>query len=101
MIHAHESSTLDQTDFKAFLAALDNPVQANAVLISRAFDHHSEQVERAYVIDENRIRDYGAYGTRYECRTKLIRKLPPYEIPNIACKAKALNGAAHSAVLSK
>ncbi|MGZ5059934.1 MAG: type II toxin -antitoxin system TacA 1-like antitoxin [Methylobacter sp.] len=44
-MQAHESITLDPADFDAFLAALDEPVQANAAL-SRAFDRHSEQVER-------------------------------------------------------
>ncbi len=45
VIQAHESITLDTADFQAFLAALDEPVQPNAAL-SRAFDRHSEQVER-------------------------------------------------------
>ncbi len=45
VIQAHESITLGSADFEAFLAALDEPVQANAAL-SRAFDRHNEQVER-------------------------------------------------------
>lgn len=44
VIQAHGSITLGQADFEAFLAALDKPVQPNTAL-SRAFDHHSEQVE--------------------------------------------------------
>lgn len=45
VIQAHESITLAPTDFEAFLAALDEPVQVNAAL-SRAFDRHNEQVKR-------------------------------------------------------
>ncbi|TAN70197.1 MAG: DUF1778 domain-containing protein [Methylobacter sp.] len=45
VIQAHESITLHPADFEAFLAALDGPVQPSAAL-SRAFNRHSEQVER-------------------------------------------------------
>jgi uncharacterized protein (DUF1778 family) len=45
VIQAHESITLHPADFQAFLVALDKPVEANSAL-SRAFDRHSEQVER-------------------------------------------------------
>jgi len=45
VIQEHESITLQPKDFQAFLAALDEPVEPNAAL-SRAFNRHSEQVNR-------------------------------------------------------
>lgn len=45
VIQAHESITLQPSDFQDFLAALDKPMPANPAL-SRAFNRHSEQVER-------------------------------------------------------
>ena len=45
VIQAHESITLQPSDFQDFLAALDKPIPANAAL-SCAFNRHSEQVER-------------------------------------------------------
>jgi uncharacterized protein (DUF1778 family) len=45
VVQAHESITLTPTDFQAFLAALDTPVEPNAAL-NRAFDRHAKQVRR-------------------------------------------------------
>ncbi len=43
VVQAHESITLSQNDFEAFLNALDTPAQASASL-QRAFQRHAEQV---------------------------------------------------------
>jgi uncharacterized protein (DUF1778 family) len=43
VVQTHESITLKQEDFKAFLAALDAPAKPNAAL-KRAFKRHAEQV---------------------------------------------------------
>lgn len=45
VIQKHESITLQPTDFQAFLAALDQSAEPNAAL-SRAFNRHSEKVNR-------------------------------------------------------
>jgi uncharacterized protein (DUF1778 family) len=45
IVQAHESITLTEPDFKAFLAALDAPAKPNAAL-ERAFKRHAEQVVR-------------------------------------------------------
>jgi uncharacterized protein (DUF1778 family) len=45
VIQEHELITLQPADFQAFLAALDQSVEPNAAL-SRAFNRHSEQVNR-------------------------------------------------------
>ena len=45
VVQAHESITLTPTDFQAFLAALDTPVEPNAAL-NRAFDRHAKQIRR-------------------------------------------------------
>ena len=44
VVDAHESITLSQADFLAFLEALEQPAQPNPAL-ARAFARHSEQVE--------------------------------------------------------
>lgn len=43
VVQAHESLTLSEADFAAFLTALDAPPQTNAAL-QRAFQRHAEQV---------------------------------------------------------
>lgn len=43
VLEANESITLTQSDFAAFLAALDDPAPPNAAL-QRAFARHQEQV---------------------------------------------------------
>ena len=45
VVQANESITLTAMDFKAFLAALDGPVEPNAALAG-AFDRHAEQVRQ-------------------------------------------------------
>lgn len=45
IVQAHESITLTQADFQAFLAALDAPAEPNAAL-DRAFQRHAEQLVR-------------------------------------------------------
>jgi uncharacterized protein (DUF1778 family) len=40
IVKAHESITLTESDFQAFLAALDAPVKPNAAL-ERAFQRHA------------------------------------------------------------
>lgn len=45
IVQAHESITLTQADFQAFLAALDEPSEPNAAL-ARAFQRHAEQAVR-------------------------------------------------------
>lgn len=45
VVQTHESITLKQKDFEAFLAALDAPAQPNAAL-ERAFKRHADQVTR-------------------------------------------------------
>lgn len=45
VVQAHESITLKHSDFEAFLAALDTPIESNAAL-DRAFDRHDKQVRR-------------------------------------------------------
>src|SRR5436309_15155919 len=45
VVQAHESTTLTPTDFQAFLAALDTPVEPNAAL-NRAFDRHAKQIRQ-------------------------------------------------------
>ena len=45
VVQAHESITLTPTDFQAFFAALDTPVEPNAAL-NRAFDRHAKQIRR-------------------------------------------------------
>ena len=45
IVQSHESITLTEADFQAFLAALDAPVKPNAAL-NRAFERHDEQVTR-------------------------------------------------------
>jgi uncharacterized protein (DUF1778 family) len=43
VLQAHESITLSQADFDAFLAALDTPAQPEPAL-QRAFQRHAKQV---------------------------------------------------------
>jgi uncharacterized protein (DUF1778 family) len=43
IVQAHESITLNQADFQAFLSALDAPSEPNTAL-DRAFKRHAEQV---------------------------------------------------------
>jgi uncharacterized protein (DUF1778 family) len=45
VVQAHEAITLKQTDFQAFLAALDAPAEPSAAL-NRAFDRHDKLVRR-------------------------------------------------------
>ncbi len=42
VVQHHESITLAAGDFEAFLAALDQPIEANAAL-NRAFQRHDQQ----------------------------------------------------------
>ena len=43
VVQAHESITLTQGDFQAFLSALDSPARPNAAL-KRAFRRHAEKI---------------------------------------------------------
>jgi uncharacterized protein (DUF1778 family) len=45
LVQANESITLKPEDFRAFLAALDKPVEPNAAL-KRAFKRHKAQLAR-------------------------------------------------------
>ena len=45
VIHEHESITLSQTDWNAFLDALENPPKPNAKL-KRAFAEHKKRVQQ-------------------------------------------------------
>jgi uncharacterized protein (DUF1778 family) len=46
IVSDQESITLQNDDFRAFLAALDTPVEPNAALV-RAFERHADQVRAA------------------------------------------------------
>lgn len=45
VVHAHESITLEQPDFDAFLAALDGPAATPNDALKRAFQRHATQVD--------------------------------------------------------
>lgn len=46
IVSDQESITLQNDDFRAFLAALDTPAEPNAALV-RAFERHADQVRAA------------------------------------------------------